>query len=413
MPYPYTKNIQTPRNDMRDVWSTDMKLIYQGNALHIPLASESIQCIMTSPPYWNLRSYNTGENKHAELGSEPLHDCLGWATGESCQECYVCHMRQVFRELWRVLRRDGTIFLNLGDSYASSWASGRRNIIGNGSRDNRIDRRPGNLKDKDLCLIPERVALALQADGWWVRSDIIWHKPNPMPESVTDRPTRAHEYVFLLAKSQRYYWDQEAVKEVKAESTIGDSRNNNNGHRRDRDYPGSASNGGTNLGGPDGTRNIRTVWTITPANFKGAHFATYPPKLVERCILAGTSAKGACPKCGKPWVRVVKTEFIPQQGVSETALIRGGNGQKPMDDSSRLQGTSRGSTRTNTTGWRPACQCGIDTTIPCIVFDPFSGSGTTAMVAIEQGRRAIGGELSLDYIQQSKERTKELQITLL
>lgn len=252
-------------------------LIVNGDARALPFADASAQCCVTSPPYYGLRDY--GVDGQIGLEQTPAE--------------YVAQIVAVMREVWRVLKDDGVLWCNLGDTYASAWPCNRRNVVGagslpNGKREARPPRMGDNLKEKDLIGIPWRVAFALQADGWYLRSDIIWAKPNPMPESVTDRPTRAHEYVFLLAKRERYFYDAEAVAEAKAPSTVSDPRMNGNGHRRERGYPGARSNGGTNLGGPDGCRNARSVWSIATAPYSGAHFATMPPELARRCILAGS-----------------------------------------------------------------------------------------------------------------------------
>jgi DNA modification methylase len=240
-----------------------------GDALHIPIADNTVQCTVTSPPYYGLRDYGVS----GQLGLE-----------QSPEE-YVEKMVDVFREVKRVLRDDGTLWLNMGDSYASAWASGRRSVIGNPSRTNRRINISDGLKEKDLIGTPWRLALALQADGWWLRSDIIWHKPNPMPESVRDRPTKSHEYLFLLTKSARYYYDAEAIKE----DSVGEWSIESEWRKQRVMASGGALNGGTGNGtGIHSGRNRRTVWTIPTAPYKGAHFATFPPALVEPCILAGS-----------------------------------------------------------------------------------------------------------------------------
>jgi DNA modification methylase len=273
---------------------------------------ESVQCVVTSPPYWGLRDYGVD----GQIGLE--------ATPEE----YVATMVDVFREVRRVLRDDGTVWLNLGDSYNNFRVST------NGQRVHNREQRgkpPGRravsrkLKEKDLVGIPWRVAFALQADGWWLRQDIIWAKPNPMPESVTDRCTKAHEYLFLLSKAARYYYDAEAIKEP------------DSGQQHARTvYAGAGSlepSGGLrsahgNLWGDESKngqgRNKRSVWTVATAPYAEAHFATFPPKLIEPCILAGSRAGD-------------------------------------------------------------------------VVLDPFGGSGTTAGVALEHGRKAALCELSGEY----------------
>ena len=257
------------------------------------LDAESVQCVITSPPYWGLRDYGVSD----QIGLEP-----------SPQE-YVRQMVEVFREVRRVLRNDGTVWLNLGDSYATGT--------------------PPGLKPKDLIGIPWRVALALQDDGWWLRSDIIWAKPNPMPESVTDRPAKAHEYIFLLTKSARYYYDADAVKVPAAWERWGK-------HTTPK-YSGTKSSVGwmTNKTKAEleerTTANLRDVWTVPTHAYSEAHFATFPPKLIEPCVLAGT---------------------------------------KEGD----------------------------------LILDPFTGAGTTGLVATRKGRRFIGTELNPDYANMARNR---------
>jgi len=230
-----------------------------------------------------------------------------WVSGqlglEKTPEEYVAKMVEVFREVKRVLKKEGTVWLNLGDSYcATTKGSGGHNEkqdSNNGSWfDNRKWQIPDGLKPKDLVGIPWRVAFALQADGWYLRSDIIWHKPTPMPESVTDRPTKSHEYIFLMSKSAKYYYDNEAVKEPAVEGTdLGVLRSNKAAYgqgptdiktinKRLAICPDSR------LGNPSGTRNKRDVWTVPTKPYKGAHYATFPPKLIEPMILAGCPAGG-------------------------------------------------------------------------------------------------------------------------
>lgn len=255
------------------------------------LSAASVQCVVTSPPYYGLRDYGVV----GQLGLEATPDQ------------YVATMVDVFREVRRVLRDDGTCWVNVGDSY-STGNSGQRVRDTCGGFQLGLDTRtqgaalanPGRvptegLATKQLLMMPARLALALQADGWWLRSDIIWAKPNPMPESVVDRPTNAHEHVFLLAKSARYFYDAEAVREP-----FVDDRNGNpgsydrtsqaaKGANRDRADTGFLNNGnGWNANGHATGRNARNVWTIATAPFPDAHFATFPPELAERCIKAGT-----------------------------------------------------------------------------------------------------------------------------
>jgi len=243
------------------------------------ISDGSVQICITSPPYWGLRDYGNDD----QIGLE------------STPDEYVASMVAVFAEVWRVLADDGTLWLNLGDSYAAmrdSKATPDTLRNGDGTKVNSAaNRNPANLhnaglKHKDLVGIPWRVAFALQSAGWYLRQDIIWHKPNPMPESVTDRCTKSHEYLFLLSKSARYYFDNEAIKEPSANLGATNIRFGGNKYG-DSDDPKHATKSG-NTYVDSGTRNKRSVWTVNTKPFKGAHFAVMPEALVEPCILAGS-----------------------------------------------------------------------------------------------------------------------------
>jgi len=318
---------------------------------------------------------------------------------------------------------------------------------------------PG-LKPKDLVGIPWRVAFALQADGWWLRSDVIWSKPNPMPESVRDRPTKAHEYVFLMTKGERYFWDQEAIRERLAETTIERGEVGKYVGRKGIVLPGrteaSSRQGSqyiespTNPMGHPAGRNIRTVWDIATAPYSGAHFACYPPALVRPMVRASTSERGCCGNCGRPWVRAVERERGPMpkerggknyglsaQGTSPTSALRKVGG----DDWYAYVG------KETTVGWRPACDCygtapwpklprkdkdesdeayqrrtasirrrrerlmrvyDALETVACRVLDPFVGSGTTLLVAREEGCDGVGLDLSYTYLRDQARKRLEL-----
>jgi len=299
------------------------------------LPDRSVQCCVTSPPYWGLRDYG----HEGQIGLEPT------------PEAYVAKMVEVFREVRRVLREDGTLWLNLGDSYArqagddskkdpTSQATGFANVIAAGCAKKGNNIPPPGLKPKDLIGIPWRVAFALQADGWWLRQDIIWAKPNPMPESVTDRCTKAHEYVFLLTKSERYFYDADAVSEAVAASSVERLSQTTLAIQGGSDRVPGKTNGPMKAVGGTSTRNRRSVWTITTKPYSEAHFATFPPELPRLCILAGS-------KLGD------------------------------------------------------------------VILDPFGGSGTTAMVAIELGRTPVIIELNPEYAKLIRQRTSIVQVRLL
>ncbi len=375
--------------------------IRQGDALEVlrQMPAESVQCCVTSPPYWGLRDYGAD----GQLGLE------------STPEEYVSKMVEVFREVRRVLRDDGTVWLNLGDSYNGVGRGEKANGLQVAARSTK-QRTVNGLKPKDLCGIPWRVAFALQADGWYLRSDIIWSKPNPMPESVTDRPTKAHEYIFLLSKRGRYYYDADAIAEPHASDGRGGFSNKATlkSVLHDQSHAPSLVDAKVN---PNG-RNKRTVWTVTTKPYSDAHFATFPPKLIEPCVLAGTSEKGCCVECGAGWVRVVErhaertNDNEAQQQRRRCAGVIGGG----------VNAVTLGVTEyvsRKTTGWRPACECpGLDgdhpgsacadsdnwATEPCTVLDPFAGSGTTGMVALRAGRNFVGIELNPEYCEMARGR---------
>lgn len=252
------------------------------------IPDESVNTCVTSPPYWGLRDYGVP----GQIGLEKT------------PEEYVDKMVQVFREVRRVLRDDGTLWLNLGDSYATNHYSDSHTYdrkYNGRNRDNGYPNKgtPG-LRTKNLIGIPWRVAFALQADGWYLRQDIIWHKPNPMPESVKDRCTKAHEYIFLLSKSQKYYYDYEAIKEEgkgygRSENFRDDKYKNNNSFNNSAIIEGSKGGGRSLIDGSG--RNKRSVWTVSTKPFSGAHFATFPPDLIEPCILAGSPRDGIVLDC--------------------------------------------------------------------------------------------------------------------
>jgi DNA modification methylase len=448
------------------------------------LPDESVQICVTSPPYWGLRDYGiepsvwgddtdcphewgdrlpahhpgqvkdnkavhvenaTGQNLGSGQYCQKCEAWLGCLGLEPTPEMYIAHLVEIFRGVRRVLRNDGTLWLNLGDSYMAN----RGNTAEKPGYDNKAGGNGANFyypgkknipgyKPKDLLMIPHRTAIALQQDGWYVRMDNVWSKPNPMPESVTDRPTRSHEYVFLLSKSSRYFYDAEAIKEpIKENSLERLGRGVSDRHKNINGAPGQSPHtlsqprlnvkfGGNKAEGY-GTRihsgndwkpktngaNKRSVWTVATHSYNGAHFATFPPDLIKPCILAGTSAHGCCVECGAPYERVLEP-------TEDYAKLLGKDWCDPESDQNEGRGhfllpdgqkASQRPVKRNapsvtaeyvTVGWQATCDCfygpAFGDVEPCTVLDPFGGSGTTGKVAIELRRKAILIELNSNYI---------------
>ena len=408
------------------------------------LPDNSVQCVVTSPPYYGLRDYQTATWEGGDSGCDHLgapqrtratlnanwgegfadvkNADARYPMGATCSKCgarridaqigleptpevYLQQMVEVFRLVRRVLRDDGTCWVNMGDSYNSQngFHRGEKYMEGGTPRVMEYPDRSGcGLKPKDLLMMPARLALALQADGWWLRSDIIWHKPNPMPESVTDRPTNAHEHVFLLTKRSRYFYDADAVREPHDDKAGGVERFGNigscggyqgGGYGDAMVRPDLAKVPGGRSYNPAG-RACRNVWTIATHAFSAAHFATFPPALVERCIRAGTSERGCCAACGKPWTRTTDTSY--------TDACRGmvGNQRKAVTDERVMHAGREQDKRLDkhdtTTGWAAGCACGAEVR-PCTVLDPFGGAGTTGLVADRLQRDAVMIELNPAY----------------
>lgn len=394
------------------------RMVINGDARNIPLADGSMHCIVTSPPYYGLRDYQV----------------LGQIGNEETVEAYVNNLRDSAREWRRVLRDDGVLWLNLGDSYAGSG----RGAMGDGSPSDRTGTMQGKnkgtstgrfikpaqepgIKGKDLYGVPWTVALALRADGWYLRRDIIWSKVNPMPESVTDRPTTAHEYVFLLTKSASYYYDAEAIKEPAASGILfgGSGPGGYDASRKDngrRDLSEITTRNARSVWSAEEDEYLqflqwkaeragalRDVWPIPSQPYAGAHFATMPPELARRCILAGTSARGCCPKCGAPYEREVERERLRRDELPKGDARYRPNRYAGAYEDINGKGDA-GYTEVKTLGWSASCECNAGEPVGCLVMDPFSGSGTTGKVALENGRRYVGIELNREYIEQSEAR---------
>lgn len=337
--------------------------------------AESFQAIICSPPYFALRDYSVAPQDWPEVRFRPVLEApslqtpaMRCALGHEQQRMhYVGHLVHVFRTLRPLLRRDGLLAINLGDSYSgarrytpdSGLTERQGSLLHANDATKRgmlsVPRTPDSgLPKKNLMGIPWLIALALQADGWRLRSDVIWNKPNPVPESVSDRPSRCHEHILLLSKQERYFWDADAVRMPCAPATIERGKYHwSRGGTKSHDY--QAMNGlNRDAPFPDSSRgrNLTDVWTITLKKFSEGHFAVYPPDLVERCILAMTPAGGVCSACRRPW----------QRG----------------DE------------------WRPVCACSKPAA-PALILDPFAGAGTTLAVASHHGRHGIGFELNPEF----------------
>lgn len=370
------------------------------------MPDQSVHCCITSPPYWGLRDYGEA----GQIGLEQTPDE------------YVAELLSVFREVWRVLRDDGTLWLNLGDSYAGSGkgrnADGSANIDATSKQATSVGTIQGKLikssckelKPKDLVGIPFRVAFALQADGWYLRQDIIWHKPNPMPESVSDRCTKSHEYIFLLSKSEKYFFDNEAIKEPSI-TWNPDAKpqkldiTNIKGNMSDRGVTRTPE--GLNMKSQSEktkqTRNKRDVWSVPVRPFKDAHFATFPTTLIEPCVLAGTSAHGVCASCGKPFERIMIKGETPERKTRDKTL-----GAYPdRKTTTRLNSVGMVAIAKTEGGWQKMCACESNERLPAIVLDPFFGAGTTGLVAQSLKRDWVGCELNPIYAEMALKRIQD------
>lgn len=406
--------------------------LYLGHVVDVltRLPDRMVQCAVTSPPYWGLRDYgvcecatwlsaydsptstlNGGGNvdvkqkdpdpnckickgtgrtidKSIQIGVESSPDCSTHGQAQ-CGDCFVCSMVRVARELYRVLRDDGVFWLNLGDSYS-----------------------PGGdcpVPAGNLIGVPWRVALALQHDGWILRSDVIWAKPNSMRESVENRCTKSHEHIFQFTKSTEYYYDKDAIAEEATPGTYVTTERS--GSARQALGAGKINTGGNGIPGKvwstGDTRNKNDVWFVATRAYDGAHFATFSSELITPCILSSTSEHGCCAVCNKPWERVVVKsggEVKIDGEVRDRSMSRNRHGL----EGSTLDGVIP---KRETVGWQKICACGTNEVVPCVVLDPFVGSGTTVATSIELYRSGIGIDVSEHYLKEHAIPRVEASIT--
>lgn len=488
------------------------------------MPARSVHCVVTSPPYWGLRAYGTepqiwGGKKNCahdwntlgtrhrggqqgESGQRANRDTSAQDTAQTVQcgdTCTICgawrgelgleptpglykeHMLAVFREVYRVLCDDGTLWLNLGDTYAGSGRGGDTGTSGlQGSSESQDQSKaarkklgsvlpaglheqarqarqarqagqvgrawvpaPHGYKQKDMVGIPWMIAFALRDDGWYLRSEIVWAKPNPMPESCSDRPTKSHEQIFLFAKRPRYFYDAFAAREQATGTANSRGSGVNpkaklpNGWDTDPGAHGSFHRNGRGNGTPQrkqnesfsatvcelvSDRNWRDVWPITTEAYSGAHYATFPREIARRCIVAGTSEGGCCAKCGAPLERIVedgKPDLDHQRacggdvnGEYDGTATKDYAEHGAQDPSAVKARILAGMVEKKTTGWRRTCDCETQDVKPCTVLDIFGGSGTVGEVAEYLGRNAVLIELHPNNVKLCAERTAQPGLAL-
>jgi len=417
------------------------------------MPDECVDMVFTSPPYWALRDYGiepqvwdgdpecrhewwTEKKRPIDLQAGNPEFKRKWreeatnkesTTGTFCKKCgawwgslgleptidlFIKHLCDVFDEIRRVLKKSGTCWINIGDTYFGGGYGSDTNLKDTNQFTNQgtingretmqaIRNNSNGYPKKSLCLIPHRLAIEMVNRGWILRNDLIWHKPNCMPSSIKDRFTVDYENLFFFSKSQSYYFEQQFEPHKKKHLK-----------RYNYQFPGTPGEAYPNEKrespmaniwklNPNG-RNMRSVWTISSQPFPEAHFATFPEKLVETPIKA-SCPEFVCRKCGKPRKKIFSKEFVPQQDVSIEKNKRGISG-KPMDESNRWQGFPRGTNNISFKGYTKCkCKAGFNAGI---VLDPFMGSGTTALVALKLNRNFIGIELNPEYIKMACKRIK-------
>lgn len=436
----------------------EVNKVHLGNAIHLLklIEPKSVNTCVSSPPYYALRDYGIEPTIFPaiiytmfgfKIKVKPMTVCLGL---EPTPQDFIGHLIYIYRLVREGLADDGTIWVNMGDSYSaakkkrtdeqavrkSNLNGGKGTQLSCVNQQSKIFTGTG-IKAKDMLGIPWMLAFALREDGWYLRQDIIWHKKNCMPESCRDRCTKNHEYIFLLSKSNKYYFDNEAIKTI----SLGDNRSiggwadsgdhsalawaNEKGQGRGRSPREGVDVRGGNQGNGNipkinkrdtevtGYANKRSVWTIATQGFSEAHFATFPEKLIEDCIKAGTSEYGHCKCCGKPYYRIIESELVrgPKSPKASTVTLRAAEADTLNAGSNRLKdGHVSGCVKTsNTTGWQKSCKCDTTEIRPGRVLDMFSGSGTTAIVSVKLHRDFYAIEQNPKYVVISDKRMhKEL-----
>ena len=402
------------------------------------LEDNSIDCVVSSPPYFGLRDYGTaqwqggdpncdhetkrsrgddikeGDKQGTNKGSRPNSQRVCYCGAkrideqfglEKSYQDYIANTVKVFETFKPKLKDTATIWWNVGDSYNQNQSAGdrvskysKKQKTNQGNLGFKIESQK-NLKVKDLLMIPNRVAIALQEAGWYIRSEIIWHKPNPMPESVRDRPTSSHEKIWLITKNKKYYYDAASIKEPLAASSIPRLNQNIKNQRGSaRAHAGGKTNGpmkAVNLGSK---RNKRNVWTVTTKPFRGAHFATFPKDLIEPCIKAGCPEK-VCSKCKTPYIKIKE-----KIGEFQRRWSKNNQENSPYEKQGSMQNLYKDK------GCKKDCKCETDKFESGIVLDPFAGAGTTGLVAKENNRAAILIELNGEYLAMAKKRIETVLI---
>lgn len=404
---PEWKTLRLPLGDdgpeARMLYGQDVRTSLQG------MAPSSVHCVVTSPPYWGLRSYlaSDDENKKHEIGSEPTLDE------------FVDHLVELFRDLKRVLRKDGSVWLNLGDSYAGGGRAGKNpeyqrrhtsfgkldyvSSVGGMGLPMPV---PDGLKAKDMVGVPWRVAFALQKDGWYLRAACPWIKRNVMPESCTDRPSSAVEYIFLLAHPDsggQYFYDIHG-------SRIPTSDGISTRQKRATDWFFQSLEdilGGNQILLLD-ENDDPLSFVVNPKPYPGAHFAVFPPKLVEPCVLLSTSAHGVCSACGSQWARIVSRQDAEGTGAKTGGDPDRNDGGTRVRDPSGNGGNVLATRLVGTEEWEPACECEGAEVVRPVVLDVFSGSATTGMVSLGLGRNYVGLDLNAEYFPLAEARVLQM-----